>query len=289
MMEHNIISGEFFRPAADVINNLINKISNVAGYIATPKGKRKDKEEAVAFFIEEIKNNAHMPPIAKAAAISNARSMIKEYINQNDIINLALEQLSDDATPENIDDDWIENFLNKAKSISNDDMKRIFAKILAVECNRNKSISKQLLNILSIISSDIAVAFRRICQYTVLEKSACGRRESRLFITSIADTKEHHIDVTFVEIEELSNIGLINYSGLTDYITHDDIVEFRYGKSIYKINECPDSGCMVGHVALTRAGCELANIFEQQFIEEYEDEIEMYLKSNGFKIERIVS
>ena len=38
MSENSIIPNELFQPAADVVNNLINKISDAIGYIVEPRG-----------------------------------------------------------------------------------------------------------------------------------------------------------------------------------------------------------------------------------------------------------
>lgn len=52
-----------------------------------------------------------MPVLTKAAVISNARRLIKEYQNQHNILSIALVSLNEDAEPEKLDDNWLEYFL----------------------------------------------------------------------------------------------------------------------------------------------------------------------------------
>ena len=49
MENFNILPKEAFESLASVANNLIDKISSSTGYIVTPKGKKRDMEEAVSF------------------------------------------------------------------------------------------------------------------------------------------------------------------------------------------------------------------------------------------------
>ena len=291
MSENSIIPNELFQPAADVANNLINKISDAVGYIVEPRGKRKDKEEAVAFLTEKIRNDLEMPPLAKAAAISNVRQMIQKYSNQNDIINLAMQQLNTNAQPEKVDNDWIANFFDKAQNISKDEMQKIFARILAKECEKEGSISKQLINILSIIDSDLANAFKRLCKYLVLIKFKNKEtnkegEDVQIIIGKVSKLEENHINLKYMEIEELSNIGLIRFVSTGEYVKRDLITEFVYGPFSYKVKNIPPKGYLIGQVDLTTAGAELASIFVREYELEYIPALDDFFKVRGYEVEK---
>ena len=291
MSENSIIPNELFQPAADVVNNLINKISDAIGYIVEPRGKRKDKEEAVAFLTEKIRNDSEMPPLAKAAAISNVCQMIQKYSNQNDIINLAMQQLNTNAQPEKIDNDWITEFLDKAQNISKDEMQKIFARILVKECEQEGSISKQLINILSIIDSDLANAFKRLCKYLVSIKFKNKEtnkegEDVQIIIGKVSKLEENHINLKYMEIEELSNIGLIRFVSIGEYVKSDLITEFVYGPFSYKVKNIPPDGYLVGQVDLTTAGAELASIFVREYELEYIPTLDDFFKIRGYEVEK---
>ena len=58
-----------FDGAADVINNLVNKLSNALGWVATHSAPQR---EAVSTYIQEIQNSNHD---LLAALISNAKKL----------------------------------------------------------------------------------------------------------------------------------------------------------------------------------------------------------------------
>ena len=126
-----LIPGEAFTAIGNLGEKLIDKLSDAVGFIATPKGNRKNIIEAEQFLIDQIKADDGKPYIQKAAEISNARRLIREYNNQNDIVNIAIQNLGEDAMPENIDVDWLAYFMDRAKNISTEDMQIIWGKILA--------------------------------------------------------------------------------------------------------------------------------------------------------------
>lgn len=170
----NLIPGEAFNAWDHISNNLINKIADATGYIVTPHGKRRDKEEAINYFIEEIKKNDKMPLYLKAASISEARKMLKQYSNQQDILYESMKYLDDNAKPEAIDDDWLVNFMEKAGNVSNKDIQLIFAKILAEEANKQGTISRNLINIIAMMDYELANAFRELIKCAVFVEDKKG-------------------------------------------------------------------------------------------------------------------
>lgn len=162
----SLIPGEAFTAGAAVVNNVIDKLEKACGFVATPKGKRKDMEEAVSWYIEKIKNDTSMPDLVKAARISNARKEIKEYCNQNDIINIGINNMIEGSDASILDDDWLNYFMDRAKNVDSEQLKVIWGKLLAEEVTYG-GITKKLLHILSIISSDDAQMFGEVCRYYV--------------------------------------------------------------------------------------------------------------------------
>ena len=67
-----LIPGEAFTAIGSLGEKLIDKLSDAVGFIATPKGNRKNIIEAEQFLIDQIKADDGKPYIQKAAEISNA-------------------------------------------------------------------------------------------------------------------------------------------------------------------------------------------------------------------------
>lgn len=125
----------------DVAKKLIEKLSDAAGWVATHDTPNRI---AVKTYIEEIQNSNYSP-VEKAALISNAKKIIKEYSNQNDVLKLALESMDSNADPYNVDDDWLATYMDKVKMISDLDFQLMWSKILVGEIESPGSFSIRTL------------------------------------------------------------------------------------------------------------------------------------------------
>ena len=147
----------------DIVVNLTNKLSSGVGWIAN---RETPKKLAVNSFIEDIKAR-DLDPVTKAALVSNAEKIIKEYCNQHDIVKIAISSLQADAKPERIDNDWLEQFMDKARLVSSAEFKLIWGNILARECNRPGSIPRSLLHTLEEMDKEDAETFTTLCKMSI--------------------------------------------------------------------------------------------------------------------------
>ena len=85
--------------AADVVNNLLDKLGTAVGW-----GVNRETPEriAIATYIEDIKNSDY-DSLLKAALISQAKKTIKEYCNQKDVVGFAINELREGANPQKVD------------------------------------------------------------------------------------------------------------------------------------------------------------------------------------------
>lgn len=148
-----------------VIIKLLDMIADAVGWIATPRGAQKDFNEGIELYKEEIKRDSSLSSIEKAARFATARKEVKEYINQGKIISYAIPEIKQDAKL-NFDSDWLTYYFNYAKNISDDNIQKIWARILAEKCNGDTSINRQLIHILSLLDSNTASAFVNLCKIT---------------------------------------------------------------------------------------------------------------------------
>ncbi|MDE6750987.1 MAG: hypothetical protein K2K21_18270 [Lachnospiraceae bacterium] len=81
-----VIPREAFAASEHIINKVIDKVLDAAGWIVTPKGNKVYQSEAEKYLIERIKQDSNMPELAKAASISNVRRIIRAYQNQYNIL-----------------------------------------------------------------------------------------------------------------------------------------------------------------------------------------------------------
>ena len=183
---------------SDVAIKLIEKISGAVGWIFN---KKSSKKEAVNSFIEDIKQNESLDPLNKGILIYNAKKLIKEYSNQSQIISKALEIITPQANPQDVDDDWISLFLEYAKLISDEEFQELWAQILAQECNYQHSISKRTLNLVRHISQTEALVFQKVAPLIVV-------MPSEGFIVYDDEAMKKH-GVTYTDLLMLDDCGII--------------------------------------------------------------------------------
>lgn len=269
------------KPLSDLGIHLLDKLDKACGWIAQPKGKRKDFEEAYEYYKQSIIEDKSKPEIVKAAEIANVRKILKEYLNQYDIVNIALDNLDGKNGLGEIDEDWLSYFMDNAKLVNNEHLKIIWGKILANEvvfANENKKI----LHILSTISQREANAFSDVCNYYVTLKNVNGMGGMIQIFENTTIGVENLL--------RLNAIGLIDYIpyGIEEFQTvlRFDENEERTIEIIYFDEEIhidiPDGKLNLGKVKLTPEGEILRKIIIPQKVERLLDNIqEQYRKKSN--------
>ena len=269
--KYNLIDlGNISEPAAGVVNNFIDKISSALGWMVTPKNIKPAIIEANKSIIEEISNRQDINPIERAVIVNNCKKIVKEYKNQINTMQIAIEHLNPNAKSKEVKDDWITFFFDKVKDVTEDDMKIIWGKILAGEFNEPGTYTKRLLHTMSILDSDMASTFKKI-------RSSCFYREPQL-LTFIYRTNNHNIDnskvyrnlgMIFRDFRELDSLGLIEYRYPNFYkLQNDNKKLIYYGNKAIKLT-CDKKVIETGNVSLTEVGKQLCRITEP----EYDDRI----------------
>lgn len=263
MRDLNLLPGEAFTATGSLAEKVIDKISIAVGWLATPKGDKKYQLESENYLIEQIINDTHMPPLAKAASISNVRKLLKEYKNQQNIFEMAIESLTCDARPEDVDDDWLSYFFEKAKLVSKNDIAIIFGKLLAEEISNPGTVSKSLIHILSIIDRDDAKAFVSLANFCVIIEGLCF---PIIYTEEIALYAQN--DLNMDEIINLVDIGLIQRDEFPlsiEISNNTDIIYFDSKIDIGNVNKI-----CIGNIILTKAGRELMSVItDKRKIEEF--------------------
>ena len=244
-----------FEGAADVLNNLINKISDAVGWGGTHSTPQR---EAVSTYIQEIQNSNY-DPLTKAALISNAKKIIREYSNQSEIIKNAASILKPSAQPHLIDNTWLSQFMDKARLVSDADFQLIWGNILAEECDKPNSIPKGLLHILEQLDKEDASKFSKVCSVSV--RFADGKDFSNTPVILRGDKSAFYDDIglTLDTLLDLKAIGLIEYEPSSSAFSESPYRISAAGPEIYYFDETYllpkgettfDTGCVV----YTRSG-----------------------------------
>ena len=89
----------------------------------------------------------------------------KKQDNMESITAKALPQIGDDAKTENVEDDWITNFFDKCRLISDEEMQTLWSKVLAGEANSPGRFSRRTVNFMASLSKSDAALFSTLCGF----------------------------------------------------------------------------------------------------------------------------
>ena len=185
----------------DVLVKFLDMLEKAGVYAVTPRGSRKDFEDGLQIYKQGIIENDNLSPLEKGARIAVARKIMKEYMNKSKIISFALQDIRTNAKND-VDDDWLNYFFDYAKNISNENVQRIWARILAEETNGDTSIQRQLIHVLSLMDASTANAFTNLCRITIkfprqtMYESFGSRFESQ-FIPLVLNFKMRSVDLAY--------------------------------------------------------------------------------------------
>jgi len=139
----NINFGDLTKPATV----LIEKISEAIGGIFRPHQIRRIAEaEAEASRIKTV-SEIEITDLQRRAIQRFFSEEAKKQQNIESITAMALPQLAEHASPENIEDDWITNFFDKCRLISDLDMQTLWSRLLSGEANSPGRFSKRTINV----------------------------------------------------------------------------------------------------------------------------------------------
>jgi Protein of unknown function (DUF2806) len=238
------IAGDWSKPAT----TLIEKIADAVGGIARPyQIVRVAKADAEAEKIR-ARGQVEVNKLQHRAMRRFLAEEAKKQANMEQIIRDALPQLREDAKPENVEDDWITNFFEKARIISDEQMQQLWSKILAAEANSPRTYSRQTVNILSDLDKADAELFTKACSFgwtfldpvprsmlLILDPRHAVYKSNGIFFDARAGFTRNPLPST-VRAE---------YCGRTLTLT---------------IPEPPHNSMSVGKVILTRAGDQIASV-----------------------------
>jgi hypothetical protein len=271
--------GELSKPATV----LIEKISDAVGGIAKPwQIRRVAKAEAEADKIKAI-SHIEIDELQRRALQRFVVEEAKKQSNIEEITAKALPQVKEEAEPQNIEDDWITNFFDKCRLISDDEMQTLWSKVLAGEANAPGTYSKRTVNLLGSLDKSDAFLFQSLCGFGWF----FGNVVPIIFEAEDEIYNKHGIN--FTTLKHLDEIGLLSFESFSGYskIHLPKKIRFTYyGKPIdIEFENEEDNRIGIGHILLSKTGQELAPICGSKAIPEFFDYvIEKWTLKDGLAV-----
>lgn len=208
---------------------LIKRVSDAVGGLLRPWQVRRIAEAEAEANLIHAQSEININSLQERA---HHRARTEEMMRQANMELILAKSVShldqDNASPEQMDEDWIVNFFEKARRISDDDMQELWARILAGEANRPGSFSRKTVNIMDDIGESDANMFMNLCSYVWM----IGSDMVPLIYSENINTNSiyNKNGIRFLSIKHLEDIGLLRYEGKGFSLTirHGDTIPVSY-------------------------------------------------------------
>ena len=237
---------------------LIEKISSaVGGYFKPYQIRRVAQAEAEA---DKIKAEAKIE-ITDLHRRALTRFIAEEAKKQDNIENItekSIPLLSNSSTPQDMEDDWITNFFDKCRIVSDKEMQALWAKVLAGEANVPGTYSKRTVNLLGSLDKTDAQLFTPLCGFVW----AFGGLTPLIYDEQASIYTDQ--GVNFDTLYHLDDIGMISFepiSGFKRLNLPQHVVVRYYGTPLTIEFKNPENNELnIGKSLFTKTGEQLARI-----------------------------
>jgi hypothetical protein len=258
--------GELSKPATV----LIERISDAVGGIFKP-GQiiRVAKAEAEAERIH-AENQIQITDLQRRALHRFLVEEAKHQTNIEDITRKTIPLLEDRSTPDQIHKDWITNFFDKCRIVSDEDMQALWSRVLAVQANSPGAFSRRTVNLISDLEKSDAELFSQFCRFAWTIDEATT---PLVFDHNLPIYRDNGINVpALVHLESLNLIKSLADGSYGNIGFQKGLTVFYYDRPlILEFPKDDDNHLDIGKVLLTQAGMELARVCRSKPIDGFYD------------------
>ncbi len=269
------------------VNTLIEKISDAIGGLSKPfQIKRVARAEADA---EKIRAVTQIE-ITEIQHRAMTRLFAEEAKKQHNIESITLKALPDvkpESQPEEMENDWIANFFDKCRLISDEEMQSLWARILAGEANSPGKFSKRTVNLVGGLDKSDAMLFSQLCGFAF----EIGVPTALIF--DLGHKLYNDAGINFDVVSHLESSGLVHLNAVTGYgrvVSQKGFVLYFGTRVWIEFPEEPKRESYqlnTGHVLFTKAGLELAPLSGAQPKGHFVDYVREQWKRYGIKAEQM--
>ena len=199
------LAGKLVKPA----DTLIKKISSAAGILY---GLEKIAEAEARAALIKARSDIEITDLQRRAANRWMAEEAQRQKNMEDITDKALPQLDENAKPESMDNDWVANFFDKCRIVSDGEMQGLWSRVLADEANAPGSYSKRTVNFLSDLDKADAELFTKLCGFGW----QIGNVVPLVFDFQAEIYNKYGIN--FNTLSHLDSIGLVQFGGVAGFM-----------------------------------------------------------------------
>lgn len=246
--------GEIAAGLSKPATRLVEKVSDAVGVLYEPTRLRQLGKARADVALLEAATREEVSDLERRAIVRRRYEETMHQKNMEEIFKRALPQVSDDANPDGLDEDWVSNLFGKCRTVSDEDMQSLWSKVLAGEVNMPGSFSKRTVNALSDLNRPEAELFTRLCGFV------CDIHGYIPVVLDPSDQIYTASGINYGTVRYLDSAGLISYGGISHTnMTLERGEEISYYGNTLTVEE-PKNGSFgmdVGVVNFTTVGGEL--------------------------------
>ena len=258
---------------------LVERISDAVGGVFRPyQIRRVAKAEAEARIIL-TRGQIRSTELERRAL---HRFLNEEVVRQENIEKItakAIPRLSEEAKPEEIQRDWLTDFFDKSRLISDEEMQDFWARILAGETNAPGSFSKRTVHAVAALDKSDATIFSQLCNFTV--------RIGDMDVPLVLDRDNiiyKNAGLKFARLKHLDAIGLISFDN-TGYRIQEFpqplVASYHDARITLTSSEGGVRDLNIGDCVFTKTGEELSRICGTQKVPNFAEHMIERWKAAG--------
>ena len=253
---------------------LVEKISNAFGRHFDPSQTvRMALAGAEANRIRALSEAETEVEVADLRARAADRVLNEEMTRQENIENItkkAVSELTGNASPEDIENDWMTNYLDKCRIVSDDEMQELWARILAGQGNNPGSFSRKTVNLVADLDKKDVELFASLCCFAWVV-----RGESYPLVFDTQHEIYNQWGITFRFLAQLEALGLVRFDSSPEFdiVNLPQKVNASYGNRPVQLTFPKESEnkMYIGKVIFTQAGSELFRVARANVVEGFFD------------------
>ena len=257
--------GPFAKPA----DTLIKKVSEAIGGVFAPHQiTRLAKADAEAMVIR-AQAEIQVTDLHRRAMHRFVEEEAQRQNNIEEITNKAIPLLQETTDASKMQTDWVTNFFDKSRIVSDQEMQELWARVLAGEANTPGTFSKRTVNFLSDLDKNDAVLFQSLCSFGWFVGSFTP------LIFDCQDKIYNDKGLNFAALTHLDSIGLIRFDSIAGFNRIQlpkRFITYYCGQPLaMEFPNEKDNILSIGQVILTNLGKELINVSKVPGVAGYYD------------------
>lgn len=237
----------------------INKFSEAVEGIARPWQTRRVGKANLEVMVEEEKARIALTEEEHASVLRMLAKGRREQENAYAVLQKAIPHIdAQAANPSGVSDDWLTNLASKCRITTDEDMREMFARILAGELNEPGRFSRKAVNVVDDMGRDNLQAFCEICRFVWVG----WQNAPVLFVYDANASIYAKQGINRRNQDLLDGLNLVEFiapmTRSMDNIRRAPVdYEFRYAKQRVRLTMPSNGKLPLGTVHLTRIGREL--------------------------------